>query len=253
MYRISANEYLEEEPVSMGKKLYVFMLSTMGFMISNTGLLAGQDPGSPLLHYAGNVAQLSVAKVTDHAFEIVLAPLPSVTADSAAALPNSTWNYPRQVLFEGRSMTDPLHGRTGEYSISILRSPLRVIFRDIDQRMIQQISWPESDEGKLEFFAETPLPGFELNRDGNDNDEPVLAIGEKEWAILFQYPLSSGNQYFYDGGKGVFIPAPEKKESPVQLFLILWDQREQFFEEYRTITGRSSLPRVWRDEVSEVD
>lgn len=238
----------------MDKKIYVFMLSAMGFMISsNIQPLFGQDPGSPLLHYAGNVAQLSVAKVTDHAFEIVLAPLPSVTAETPAALPDTDWNYPRQILFESRSLVDPVHGRTGEYAIDILRSPLRVIFRDIEQQVIQEISWPENGEGKLEFFTDTPLSGFDLNANGNSNDEPVLAVGEKQWAILFQYPQSSGNQYFYDGGKGVFIPDPEKTKSPVQLFLILWEQREQFFEEYRTITGRSSLPRVWRDEVAEIE
>ena len=237
----------------MGKKIYVFMLSTIGMILSNTDLLYGQDPASPLLQYAGNHAQLSVARVTDHAFEIVLAPLSSVTDESPVALPVSDWNYPRQVLYESRSVMDPVHGRIGEYSIDILRSPLRITFRNVDQQIIQQITWPDDGEGKFEFLSGTPLPGFDLNANGNGNSEPVLAMGEKEWAILFKHPLSPDNQYFYDGGKGVFIPDPEKTEAPVQLFLILWEQREQFFEEYRTITGRSSLPHVWRDGVVEID
>jgi len=236
----------------MGSKIYVIMLSAMGMIMTSTGLLFGQDPSDPLLYYGGKHAQLSVAKVTDHAFEIVLAPLSSVTAEQPEPLPGSTWNYPRQLLYEGRTIMDPVHGRIGEYSISILRSPLRVIFRDLDEELIQQITWPDGDEGKLEFFAETPLPGFDP-KDTSSSEEPVLAIGEKDWAILFRHPLSTDNSYFYDGGKGVFIPSEDKKHSPVQLFLIFWEHREQFFEEYRTITGRLSLPHVWSDGVAEVD
>lgn len=250
----TANKFLEEESGSMDKKIYLFMLSAFGFVISiNKNPLYGQDSGSPLFYYAGNTAQLSVAKVTDHAFEIVLAPLESATAETPAALPETDWNYPRQLLFEGRSLMDPMHGRTGEYAIDILRSPLRVVFRDIDQHVIQEISWPDNGGGKLEFRSDTPLPGFNFNVEEDSNNQPVLAVGEKQWAILFQYPRSPENQYYYDGGKGVFIPDPAETKSPMKLFLILWEHRDQFFEEYRTITGRSSLPHVWREEVAEVD
>lgn len=229
------------------------MLSAMGMTLANIDPLLGQDPSSPLLSYAGNHAQLSVAKVSDHAFEIVLAPLPSVTAEQPEALPNSTWNYPRQMLYESRTIMDPVHGRIGEYSMSILRSPLRLIFRDLDENVIQQISWPESNEGVMEFIAETPLPGFDLNTHGNSVDQSVLAIGKEGWAILFQHPLNQGNVYYYENGKGVFIPSEDAKEAPVQLFLIFWEQREQFFDEYRSITGRASLPLIWGEELAEVD
>src|SRR5690625_5526213 len=115
----------------------------------------------------------------------------------------------------------------------MLRSPLRVIFRDLDEEVIQQITWPDGDEGKLEFFAETPLPGFDLNASGS-SEEPVLAIGEKDWAILFRHPLSTDNNYFYDGGKGVFIPSEDKKHSQDNLFLIFFINWTQFFIDYRS-------------------
>src|SRR5690625_6291407 len=124
---------------------------------------------------------------------------------------------------------DPVHGLIGEYSISILRSPLRVIFRELDEEVIQQITWPDGDEGKLEFFAETPLPGFDLNASGS-SEEPVLAIGEKDWAILFRHPLSTDNNYFYDAGRGGFIPSADKKHPRFQLFLVFWEHRHEFLE-----------------------
>src|SRR5690625_1126888 len=236
----------------MGSKVYLVMLSSMGMIMTSGGLLFGQDPSDPLLYYGGKHAQLSVAKVTDHAFEIVLAPLSSVTAEQPEPLPGSSWNYPRQVLYASRSVMEPVHRRIGEYSISILRTPIRATFRDMDEEVIQQIAWPDGDEGKLEFFAEAPLPGFDLNASGS-SEEPVLAIGEKDWAILFRHPLSTDNNYFYDGGKGVFIPSEDKKHSPVQLFLVCWEHREQVFGEYRSIAGRLSVPHVWSDGVAEVD
>src|SRR5690625_5604131 len=132
----------------MGSKIYVIMLSAMGMIMTSGGLLFGQDPSDPLLYYGGKHAQLSVAKVTDPAFEIVCAPRSSVTAEQPEPLPGSSWNYPRQVLYESRSVMDPVHGRIGEYSISILRSPLRVIFRDLDEEVIQQITWPDGEDRK---------------------------------------------------------------------------------------------------------
>src|SRR5690625_5444149 len=100
------------------------------------------------------------------------------------------------------------------------RSPRRGILRYLDEEEIQQSTWPDGDEGKLEVFAESPLPGFDLNASGS-SEEPVLAIGEKDWAILFRHPLSTDNNYFYDGGKGEFITSEDKKHYQVQHFILI--------------------------------
>lgn len=220
-----------------------------------------EGSADPLIRYGGNYAVLSVAQVTDHTFEIILSPLSSVTAAKPSELPESEIlaGYTAKQVWEGRSVMDPIRGRLGSYIVEILRSPLRVIFRDENGNILQQVSWPDSDNGEMQFLTEGLVFGFDdgescLDRRGEvlparfrpEAEEGVAAgaglpapvlMGADGWAIFVHHPLSSENLFDLTGGKGRFYPNPEMLDTPVQLFVTLWNEPKQIISEYKLFTG----------------
>lgn len=214
----------------------------------------------PLIRYGGNYAVLSVAQITEHTFEIILSPLSSVTAAKPSELPESEilTGYTAKQVWEGRSVMDPIRGRLGSYMVEILRSPLRVIFRDGKGNILQQVSWPDSGNGEMQFLTEGPVFGFDdgescLDRRGEvlparfrpKTEEgasagvglpaPVL-MGADGWTIFVHHPLSSENLFDLTGKKGKFYPDPEMLDTPVQLFVTLRNEPKQIISEYKLFT-----------------
>lgn len=115
-----------------------------------------QDTEDPLIRYAGIQAILSVTKVTNQTFEITLAPLPSITSNAPAPVPETGLliDYNRQILFERRSVVYPFYINLSRYSINYLRSPLRAIFRNKSKELVQEISWYQDETGSFEVTAE---------------------------------------------------------------------------------------------------
>jgi len=217
----------------------------------------------PIIRYGENHAILTIAKVSEHTFEITLAPLESIHS-SEPELPDSdiVIEYERDQLWKSRTIMDPVRGNIGGYILEVLRSPLRINLRNEDNSIIQQLKWPDSEDGRMEFQAIGDLYGFDLDgsqtgeqgvwysvRDHVDsggqfiqvgsNQSPVIA-GEDGWAIFFHHPLGD-NKIDLKDNTGLFFPRPEELNSPLQLFLTLWNDPQHLLTEYSLFTGDSLL------------
>ncbi|CAN5125587.1 hypothetical protein BH23BAC3_BH23BAC3_31780 [soil metagenome] len=228
----------------------------------------------PIIRYGGNHAILTIAKVSDHTFEITLAPLETIHS-SEPELPESDVliEYEREQLWKSRTIMDPVRGNVGDYILEVLRSPLRIILRNEDNSIIQQLKWPDSEDGRMEFPTNGDLYGFDLDgtqtggqgvwysvRDrvnsGGDfipvgvNQSPVIA-GEDGWAILFYHPARDNKMDLKDD-TGLFLPNSEALNSPLQLFLTLWDDPQQILSEYSLFAGESLLLPLQSSNVEQL-
>jgi len=231
--------------------------------VGNFTLIQEKTDSDPIIRYGGNHAILTIATVSDHTFEITLAPLETIHS-SEPELPESdtVTEYERNQLWKSRAIMDPVRGNVGEYILEVLRSPLRIILREEDNSIIQQLKWPDGEDGRMEFQANGDLFGFDLDgsqtgekgkwysvRDRVDsggqfipvgaNQSPVI-VGKDGWAIFFHHPAGD-NKIDLKDDTGLFFPSAEELNSPLQLFLTLWDDPRQILSEYSLFAGESLL------------
>ncbi len=227
----------------------------------------------PIIRYGGNHAILTIAKISDHTFEITLAPLETIHS-SEPKLPESNVliEYERDQLWKSRTIMDPVRGNVGDYILEVLRSPLRIIFRNEENSIIQQLQWPDREDGRMEFQTNGDLFGIDLDwhktgeqggwysvRDLIDsgqlisvgtNQLPVI-VGEDGWALFFHYPFED-NKINLNDKTGLFLPNPEALNSPLQLFLTLWDDPQQILSEYSLFAGESLLNSLQSSNIEQL-
>ncbi len=207
----------------------------------------------PVIRYAGNHAFLTVSKISDHTFSVTLSPLESLHS-SEPDLPKSEFvaDYEKEQIWRSRTIMDPKRGSVGDYSIALLRSPLRVIFRHEDKEIPQELRWPDTDDGRLEIRVEEKIYGLmrsDQNGNGvlktisNETDshesryspqegDPLILHSEGGWTLFIAHPASSSNSFKLDGNNGTFLPDSERLTSPVQIYITFWDNPNELKEEY---------------------
>lgn len=246
--------------------LILLIISSVAMFPASSEAVQYSDP---LIRYGDNHAVLSLVKVTDRTFEITLSPLKSITSSETVEIPFSEIlvDYPRNEIWEGRSIMDPVRGKVGDYTIEVLRSPLRISFQDDQGNVIQELVWPEDGNGRMDFNTEAPVFGlghggpqfdrrgeelpmrdgwgaFERPTHGSRVAAPML-MGADGWSMFVHHPVSSGNVFDLREGKGAFIPDEDQLDTPLRLFITLWDEPEQIFSEYRVIAGETPMPPIW--------
>jgi len=228
----------------------------------------------PIIRYGGNHAILTIATVSDYTFEITLAPLETIHS-SEPELPESDIliEYEREQLWKSRTIMDPVRGNVGEYILEVLRSPLRINLRNEDNSIIQQLKWPDGEDGRMEFQTNGDLFGFDMDgsqsgekgewysvRDRVDsggqfipvgaNQSPVIA-GEDGWAIFFHHPAGD-NKIILKDDTGLFFPSAEELNSPMQLFLTIWDDTQHLLSEYSLFANESLLIPLQSSDINQL-
>ncbi|WP_147303517.1 hypothetical protein [Rhodohalobacter sp. SW132] len=220
----------------------------------------GSEITDPVIRYAGNHAILSVASITDRTFEITLYPLETIHS-TPEDLPASPFlkEYDSRSLWNSRTIMDPVRGSVGDHILEILRTPLRIILRDEENNIIQQLTWPESSDGRLEFMRGDALLGptnngdwieisngkseSDLSEEIQRDDLSMLIDPAAGWALFYHHP-ENGTRLTFDGENGVLTPDPNDLVSPVQLFLTIWDDVDQLQDEYHQFAEDQLLNRV---------
>lgn len=216
----------------------------------------------PLIRYAGNHAFLTVSKISDHTFSIILFPLESIHS-SEPELPESEFvaEHEKEQIWRSRTVMDPIRGSVGDYTLEILRSPLRIVFRHPDDSILQELLWPDSDDGRLEMRAKEKIYGLLRigqtgdgswdvikNEAGSDGSmfsppagDPFVLHGENGWTLFIAHPAGSTSSFTLDGEKGTFLPDAQRLTSPVQIFITLRKEPEKILNEYSLLAAPSLL------------
>lgn len=219
--------------------------------------------------YAGQPAVLSVYKVTDRTFEITLTPTESNDEFFSSENISSEIlvDYPREEVWTGREINDPIRREIGNYIVEISSSPLRISVAMEGGSVIQELTWPEGNDGRMEFRIDAPVFGLghggpQFDRRGEEFPmrdgwgaykrpthgsrvaSPML-MGTDGWSLFLHHPVNSGNVFDLTSEKGVLIPYSETLNSPIQLLLTMWDEPEHIFSEYRVYAGKTPMPPIW--------
>lgn len=228
----------------------------------------------PIIRYGDNHAILTIAKISDHTFEITLTPLETIHS-SEPELPESevVIEYERDQLWKSRTIMDPVRGNVGSYILEVLRSPLRIILRNEDNSIIQQLNWPDSEDGRMEFQTHGDLFVFDLDGSSQTGEQGVwysvsdhvdsgqfipvginktpVITGVNGWAIFFHHPAGD-NKIELKDNTGLFLPNPEALNSPLQLFLTLWDDPQQILSEYNLFATESILNPLQSSNIEQL-
>lgn len=234
-------------------------------LLTNNSEKEKANTSDPVVRYAGNHAFLTVSKISDRTFSVTLSPLKSLHA-AEPDLPKSEFlaDYEKEQIWRSRTIMDPKRGSVGDYTLEILRSPLRVIFRDEDQAILQELNWPDDGEGRLEIRAEEMI--YSLMRTGQNGDgvlevisnkagsdensyspqegDPFILHSEGGWTLFIAHPASNSNSFTFDGEKGTFQPDVNKLTSPVQIFITFWDSPDEILNEYNLFAAPSLLQLI---------
>lgn len=219
--------------------------------------------------YAGEPAVLSIYKVTERTLEITLTPLGS--GDEFSTYGNISSDilvdYPREELWTGGEVGNQISREFGDYRIEISSSPLRVTVTETNGTVTQELTWPDGDDGRMEFHTDAPVfglghggPQFDRRgeefpmRDGwgaykrpthGSRVAAPMIMGADGWSVFLHQPVNEGNVFDLRGEKGSLIPDSETLNSPMQLLLTLWDEPEQIFSEYGIYAGNTPMPPIW--------
>jgi len=222
--------------------------------------ITGISSDDPVIRYVGNHAILSVERISDRTFQVTLHPLETIHS-SAEPLPKTSLvgEFESRSLWNSRTIMDPVRGPVGDHTLEILRTPLRIILRDQENTIIQQLTWPESSDGRLEFKSSQDLVsqsangewqkieretnGESFSEEMTQTSPSVLLDPSAGWALFYHYP-EEGTILMVDDEKGVFTPDPDNLTSPVQIFLTLWEDTVQLRDEFQKFAGEPLLELV---------
>ena len=238
--------------VGQSSPLYLPLMKTytrcagffLAFLIAvTTGAEASADNLDPRIRYAGSPAELAFYRISEQTFEVVLTP----TAADGQPIDESAADYmaayDRDSLWSGRSIMDPVRGDIGKVTIELLRSPLRVVFRDREEgEIIQQFSWEDGDEsGVMEFYTDAPVFGLHqvgpfVDMRGTTRlvsmlkiDTPLSSSGAVSpvlfsadgWLMHIIVPEEGTQEFDLTGERGRYIPDPDYLDSPLRFFVTI--------------------------------
>lgn len=222
------------------------------------------DTNDPIIRYAGQQAELSVVQVTDLTYEIQLTPIGFDTESQAES--DVLIQYPRKEIWKGRSVMDPVRESVGGLTLEVLHSPLRVIFKNGEGDIIQELFWPD-DTGDMHFRTEASVFGlghggpqfdrrgekfpmrdgwgaYERPTHGSRVSTPMI-IGANGWSLFIHHPASQENSFDLRNENGIFKPGEEEAKLPLKLLITIWDEPSEVLSEYRVIAGETPMPPLW--------
>lgn len=222
------------------------------------------DTNDPIIRYAGQHAELSVVQVTNRTYEIQLTPIGFDTESQAES--DVLIQYPRNEVWEGNSVSDEARVSIGDITFEVLHSPLRIIFRNGEDAIIQELTWPD-DSGEMHFRTEASVFGlghggpqfdrrgeifpmrdgwgaYERPTHGSRVSTPMI-IGADGWSLFIHHPASQENSFDLRNENGIFRPGEEEAKLPLKLLITLWDEPSEVLSEYRVIAGETPMPPLW--------
>lgn len=218
------------------------------------------------LRVGGADAELTLARVGDRTVELSLAPLdrggrPLPVPDSDILV-----DYPRDVLWSGRSVDAPVQRSVGDLTVEVSPAPLTITLRRPDGSVVQRLEFPE--DGAVVRFR-TPAPIFGLGHGGPQFDRrghrhsmrdgwgayerpthgsrvaSPLLIGMDGWSLFVLEPTGRGNVFDLRGNGGSFQWSDSAGARPVRLLLTAWTEPAQALGELASLVGRTPMPPRW--------
>ena len=246
-----------------------FSFCAHGILLGSDGLEKTLRPVEINIKYAGQDAVLSVYRVTDRTIEITITPDGDNSAQTSSTADGSEIliDYPRKEIWTGGEISEIVERNVGAYTLEISAEPLQIVVKNGDGLTVQQLTWPESTDGRMEFKTDAPVFGLghggpQFDRRGEEfpmrdgwgaYERPThgsrvaapMIMGADGWSMFLHHPVNSGNVFDLSSGMGVLIPDSETLNSPMQLLLTLWDEPEQIFSEYGMFAGKTPMPPIW--------
>jgi alpha-glucosidase/alpha-D-xyloside xylohydrolase len=258
--------------VDKGKKFYLGLPHIFGkafavFIIIRSS--AGVAELDTSLRFAGFPAELVVSQISERTIRVELLP-----ADQPVRPPSLMLvEIPSTEKLRIRQLAKPKEIRVGKLRVAVNPSPLAVMVRRGDGRLLQELVFDESvstpyhaagvsfrisqgempvlglGEGAQQFDRRGALYPMEPSWGGWNR--PVLGsvvpspflIGTDGWALFAHQPEG---QFDLREGRGRFIPRVSSTNGILlDLFIINVDQPAGALAEYIRLTGRPALPPKW--------
>jgi alpha-glucosidase/alpha-D-xyloside xylohydrolase len=215
------------------------------------------------IRYAGNAAELSVSAISEHTVQIVLAPLDE--KGQARSAPPSTVLVELQsgLKLRRRELSRAETVSVGKLRVGVKPQPLTISVQGPAGKVAQELVFAEAD-GLMSFRADAAVLGMgegarQFDRRGGLYSMkdgwgawklPVLGswvavpflIGTDGWALFVHHPRG---QFDLRGQRASFTPSAEQRDSPLELFVIAWDQPADVLREYVRLTGQPMMPPKW--------
>jgi alpha-glucosidase/alpha-D-xyloside xylohydrolase len=212
----------------------------------------------------GHDAELSIAQVSNHTVQLVLAPLDELGKPRPARPSSALVELKSQVKLRLRELTKAEKVAVGTLTVTVQPEPLTVIVQGPSGKTIQELVFADAD-GSVAFRTAGPVLGLgegdrQFDRSGarypvvNGQVAPWLAthggtirvpflLGTEGWAMFLHQP--SGEIDLRDG-RGRLLPAKEAKgKEPLELFVIDVPEPAVALAEYIRLSGRPVMPPKW--------
>jgi alpha-glucosidase/alpha-D-xyloside xylohydrolase len=215
------------------------------------------------VRYRGEKAELSISAVSDHTVQIVLAPVDEKGKPRTAPPSTVLLDHKPQMKLRTRKLTESREVPAGKLRVRVKSEPLTISIVGPGGKAVQEFILA-GDDGAMSFRTDAVVLGLgegaqQFDRRGalysmRDGwgawNRPIFGswvavpflIGTDGWAFLVHHPAG---QFDLRGGKGQFQPAASKQRSPLELYVIAWEQPADVLKEYRRLTGTTPLPPLW--------
>jgi alpha-glucosidase/alpha-D-xyloside xylohydrolase len=239
------------------------MTRLLGIAMASWWMLTPEAAWSGPVRYWGANAELSVAAVSDHTAQVVLAPLDEQGKPRPAPASTALVELKPEVKLRTRELKGAEEVTAGKLRLTVKADPLTITVAGPDGKVVQELVI--APDGSLTFRTDAPVlglgeGGLQFDRRGkqfpmlNGQRAPLLAthggtipvpflIGTDGWALFVHGPWG---EFDLREGKGRFLPRKDAKgREPLQLFVTATPEPAGILAEYYRLTGRPVMPPKW--------
>ena len=215
------------------------------------------------IRYAGKPAELSISAVSEHAAQIVLAPLDDQGRAPSAPPSTVLVEHQPQLKWRRRELSAATTVSAGKLRLEVKPQPLTIVIHNAAGKVVQEFVFTEAD-GAMSFRADAPILGMgegarQFDRRGGlytmkDGwgawNLPILGswvavpflIGTDGWAFFVHHPRG---QFDLRQRPATFKPAADQHGLPLELYVVAWDRPADVLQESMRLTGRPVMPPKW--------
>jgi alpha-glucosidase/alpha-D-xyloside xylohydrolase len=246
-------------------KRLVFCFAALGvvaFSLDSAMSVAGAQQLP--VRYRGKDAELTINKISDQTIHFVLAPIDEADGEARSAPPSSVVvDQEATNLLRARTLEPSKELDIGKFRVVITAEPLRISIRRPSGETIQELLL-NNDGGAMSFRADEPVLGmgegaqqfdrrgarysmrdgwgaWERPTHGSWVAVPFL-VGTDGWALLVHHPLGA---FDLREPEASFSPWLGQSDSPLEGYLIAWQEPADVTREYARLVGRAPMPPKW--------